>query len=278
LGVKAIDYIKQRQMLWASRHEIPFEIRNGGGYANRIEHNLFEPLGDVARQAMSAGAGDELAEKIRAFHSSSAVAVNVFHYWSRQPDRKPLAEALGIRGTIGSVCFEAQHPICSADHPQAWRFRQPAHLDVELHLSGADVQAVAMEIKFTEPFSKHGGLSPTYLRVDGLWDRLPGCRSLAEKLTADTPVFHYLDAAQLLKHILSLRTCYGDSFRLVYLTHAVPTFDTHQHDQEVESFSGIVAADGIRFEHLTYQSLILKLAKSRPQHNRYLDWIAERYL
>lgn len=51
------------------------------------------------------------------------------------------------------------------------------------------------------------------------------------------------------------------------------------HRDEVEDFKGITESDGIRFHGMTYQELILYLARNyREEHTEYIKYLTERYL
>lgn len=118
------DYIKQRQILWALRHDKPL----GGQFRNdpdplRVErgeklftldldNNLFEPLMPEVRREFELGDGDELGGKTHAVHSSSATGVNFFHYWRQRGLFAEVAKAIRVPSTgITGMRFEAQFPI-----------------------------------------------------------------------------------------------------------------------------------------------------------------------
>ena len=276
----ATTYIKQRQILWASRKAIPFTVRNAGGYVDSVNQNLLSPLSASAQSQFGKGSGNELKSKMLALHSSSALAANTFDYWNHLGDFSEIANCLGLpQNHITSCTFEMQHSICRSDHPQAGRFTRPANLDAELHYSSGKFRAAAVESKLAEPYDGHKGLSETYLKTDGIWDELPHCHELAQKLAPNNSVYECLDAPQLLKHSLALRSCYGMSFCLLYLWYEVPGLQSAVHRNEADAFSRILGADRITFQHATYQELILNMAKSfRDQHAVYVDYLAERYL
>ena len=77
------DIIKEQQK-WASKAGLEPDSR---GYLRSYELNLFRPLKEQSRQAFDKGSGSELRDtprypaKMRAAHSSSALAVNVFDSW-----------------------------------------------------------------------------------------------------------------------------------------------------------------------------------------------------
>ena len=104
-------YIKQRQILWALRNHKPLgsqfrnhldpaqQSRGEKSFVYELDDNLFEALGDEARQDFESGDGDELGDKMFAVNSSSATAVNVFHYWRSRRLWGPIARALDVPST-----------------------------------------------------------------------------------------------------------------------------------------------------------------------------------
>ena len=93
-----------------------------------------------------------------------------------------------------------------------------------------------------------------------------------------------LDAAQLIKHILGLRTdnekiSKDKKITLLYLWYDVPGTEGYEHRQEIEAFASIVKADGINFRHITYQEVIFNLKENYyDEHKDYIDYLVERYL
>src|SRR6266436_734830 len=85
------------------------------GYVPTIQENLRQPLSPGTERALTQGSGSELREtrnrpaKMRALHSSAALVVNIFDYWTLR-DKAPLAAALGLEEQIISIEFEAQFP------------------------------------------------------------------------------------------------------------------------------------------------------------------------
>lgn len=285
--MKAPDYIKQRQILWARRRGIRL-IGSAGdrgerAYTPTLVENLFETLADEARREFASGAGGELGEgrvpgKMQAVHSSSALGRNVFHYWRRLGNAAAIARALELPATDGlGLAFERQHPIPGIE-------RIPPHLDVALvYPAGHRLREVGIECKFTEAYGgrKHGGLKAAYLEKGELWHGLTRLRRLAEEISPDDESFEHLHPAQLIKHVLGLTAAAGSTtrFRLVYLWYAAPGAEGSAHEDEVNRFAEIARTDGIAFSALTYQELIVKLAGSeRDAHGKYVDYLTERYL
>lgn len=283
------DYIKHRQVLWAHRHHKPLggQFRNDTDPAQvergtklftlTLDDNLFEPLGPEARGEFESGDGDELESKMNAVHSSSALAVNLFNYWRQRELFSEIAKAIRVPSTgITGIRFEAQFPIHS-------KFSKAPNIDVVIEYAPfAVLKATAVECKFNEPFGGRGkrGLKPVYLNHDEFWTELPHLRAIAAQVSPENNRFVALDAPQLIKHCLGLKKAYGKrGFRLVYLYYDVLGPEGVRHSEEVAEFSKIMAGDGVTFQSLTYQDVILSLARNqRVGHEAFVDYLAERYL
>lgn len=288
------EFIKRRQGLWAQRHHIGLGghyrnstepdqgARGAKCYVHNLEDNLFMDLDAKAEDAFRHADGGELRGSSRnegnlfALHSSSALACNVFHYWSLQPDKSPIAKACKLPSRdIRSIRFEAQLLINSS-------LRRKPNIDVVLEYGeGASPRAVGIECKLSEPYGRnHSGLKRVYLDLDGAWDGLQNCRRLACTLSPRDEKFHFLHAAQLLKHALALTRQYGlKGFRLLYLWYDVPGAEGVQHRDEINEFASIASQDGVLFQERTYQEVILFLAEHfRDRHRAYVDYLVERYV
>lgn len=282
------DYIFQRQRLWALRHEHRLSGSAGDrgrpAYTYTLDQNLFEPLGLEAKAEYAAGDGGELGRegpkpgKMQAVHSSSALSCNLFHYWRRigRPGIVAAACGLSTRG-LTSLTFEQQLPIDP-------RFRYTPNLDA-LFLYGVEsaVQQIGVECKFSEAFSTyvHLGLKNKYLdaRLDTLWSNLPTLRALGQELCPDNKRFLYLDAAQLIKHILALRRCSDAGCELLYVYYDVPGPQGLQHAEEVAEFIEVAQHDGVIVRSTTYQDVLIRLALDHhAEHRPYIDYMVERYL
>jgi hypothetical protein len=284
MPMSAVSYVKRRQRAWAIGRGIPF---NDNLQVAQLADNLFEPLGPQALQEFQGGDGDELGDAGHPGHmyslrSSSAAAVNVFHRWQAHADLGPIAQACRIPSAhTATLHFEARHPI---DPVLESSGAIPPNVDVEIRYGGGGpLRASAFECKLTEPFSSsHGGLKPRYLHQDlaHIWQGLPNLHALAQALSPADDQFTHLHAAQLIKHVLGLKASYGTAgFRLVYLWTNVPGEEAVVHAREVETFKAIATGDGVAFQSLTYQELILRLAEGHRRGNEaYVDYLVARYL
>ena len=284
---KAGKHLLEEQAEWARNRGLTLQGSEGKrgvpAYTLRLEDNLFEPMSDEARHEIASGDGTELAGdpcKMQAVHSSSALGVNLFHYWKRIGRLDPVLRACGLpsEGTR-TLHFERKMPVASKEYRQV--FPKPPNLDLVVDYGrGASIAAVGIECKFTEPFSgPHEGLKPAYLDHRHLWAGLPSCRALAERIEPVDHHFRYLDAAQLLRHLLGLRNNCGDGrYRLLYLYSDAPGEPGTHHAMEIEEFRRIAAMDGIRVQTATVQAIVASLVEQRLEQDKaYVDYSAGRY-
>lgn len=222
-----------RQRRWAFSTGLNPDYR---GYLSTVEDNLFQPLSESTRRAFEQGSGSELLDtpsrpaKMKALHSSSALAVNVFDNWVER-DKGPLQRALGLEREITSIAFEGQYPTGLLGNPP--------NLDVVLEL--ADGHIIGIESKFSEwmtpkPKGKEPFKDKYFPEGEGLWAArgLPRCQALAEGMRDGRETFRYLDVAQLLKHALGLATQLGEGFSLFYIYYDWPGKASNVHRDEVE--------------------------------------------
>ena len=241
--------IKDAQQAWASSKGIPFDSR---GYVPEVEANLWQPLSSRARQSFERGAGSELSGHMRALHSSSALAVNLFDHWTDR-DKTPILSAMGVEPAARtSLDFEAQFPTGLGGIPP--------HVDVAITHSTSFV--VGVEAKFTEHLKRStrgkSDFKASYFPdSEALWCEkgLPACQALAEELWAEElrcgrQRFEYLYPRQLLKHALGLATRKGNRFSLYYLYYDWTGKRPEAHRREVDLFDERVG-DEIRFRALT---------------------------
>lgn len=286
----AHEFIIGRQIDWATRHGIQLIGSQGDrgrkAYTETLEQNLFEPLSPVARESFENGDGKELARtpeapaKMQAVHSSSALGVNVFHYWERIGHVSEMVVYCGFSGKGGieskTIHFEEKYPVTGIN-------RKPPNIDVVIHNQEKETfQRLAVECKFSEPYSSegHGGLKSAYLQSKELWGDIPQLRTFAETISPEDSHFQYLHAAQLAKHILGLKSRYAKGeFGLLYLWYDVPFGEGVRHRKEIEEFAAIAQTDGVYLHAMTYQELIGVLeSECSNEHARYIHYLKERYL
>jgi hypothetical protein len=274
--------VLKRQLDWARLNGKPVSPQ---GYLDTVDANLYQPLSALAQSHFGAGSGSELVDtparpaKMKALHSSAALAVNVFDYWTAR-DATPLALALGAtdagqEGPVLATGFERQYPTGLAG--------KPPNLDVTLSL--APGVTLAVESKFTEWMTpkpaRIDAFRPAYFPDGGpLWSGrgLPRCQRLAEAIATGQERFRWLDAPQLLKHALGLATAAPRAcFSLQYLYFDSDGQDGAAHRAEIARFSSLVA-DETRFVAQSYQELFDRLGSHAGGSDReYLAYLGDRY-
>lgn len=270
---RSLALLELAQAAWARRSRLPLQRP---GYLAALPDNLFlRQLHPETESEFRKGDGAELTDvgrrpaKMRALLSSSALAVNFFDAWRHTP-RDALTQALALPAPITDLQFEYKcrhYPVGP---------RSP-NLDVLLTLG--DGRRVGVECKFAEPYhAPTGALSSKYFTAGDLWSRvgLEGAQRLAEELR---PHWRFLDAAQLLKHLLGLAhdADAGQSI-LLYLWYDVGTPDADIHRREVARFAENLTTDRVIFRSMTYQDLFGRVRSlAAGGHDKWLDYLATRY-
>lgn len=260
---------------WAADSQLSCDDR---GYVLALADNFFQPPSSCTIEELKHGDGQELGKdgaigKIQALHSSSALACNIFDYW-RGRDTAVLAEALGGGGRFCRIEFEAKFPTGLGG--------KAPNLDVLLTNCGGG--QVAIESKFLEPYGptkKPAPFKEKYFPAGkGLWTsvNLPQAQRLAERMKAEPGLYKYLDAQQLLKHLLGLGQRPA-GLALVYLWFDVGGDAGMQHAAEIASFLSDLAGLPLPVTGMSYQHLHRRMEDlAGPEHRSYLDYIGRRYL
>jgi hypothetical protein len=264
-----------QQRNWAESHGLDADAR---GYLADVASNLLQPMNPRTKSAFENGSGSEMQDtpsrpaKMRALHSSSALAVNVFDTWVNR-DKSALQAALGIDKAISAIFFEAQFPTGLTGNPP--------NLDVALELSDGFV--IGIESKFSEwltpkPVNKDPFKPKYFPKGPGLWHErgLPESQKLVEQMNSGATRFRYLDAPQLLKHALGMATQLGDQFSLYYMYLELPGKESSIHAEEVRKFASCVDAE-LGFKAITYQQLVSSLQHEQGTDSEYLDYLRNRY-
>lgn len=265
----------QHQREWAEASGLKPDNR---GYLSDVTSNLLTPMAAKTKSAFERGSGSELQDtptrpaKMKALHSSSALAVNFFDSWVNK-DKSALQKALQINKEISSVSFEEQFPTGLTGNPP--------NLDVALELVGGFT--IGIESKFSEWLipkaeSKEPFKSKYFPPGLGLWsDRgLPASQELANQMNNGVTIFRHLDAPQLLKHALGLATQLGDQFSLYYIYLDWPGKESKVHGEEINRFGKFVG-DELGFKVVTYQQLLLSLQNEPGVDPNYLNYLGKRY-
>jgi hypothetical protein len=222
-------------------------LHDAKGYVADVQQNLVPGVMlDMIKEDFSQGSGDELARKMRAIHSSSALAANTFGRWNPDPSTLQFLEHSGF----DSIRFEAKCPTGLGG--------TPPNLDVLLKRSDT---VIGIESKMLEPLqaSKKAHFSKSYSR-----DRLPQCEEswwqLLEEVRQWPP--SRFDSAQIIKHYLGLRKQYASDCKvfLVYLfwkplnAESIPEY--LQHAEDIERFRREIPENGeVRFIPMDYLAL-----------------------
>jgi len=285
--MKAHDYILNKQIQWAYRNNIILIRKKANSdckaYTQKLDNNLFEPLIPEVKNDFEEADGKELTGnpcKMQAVHSSSALGVNIFQYWKKINQVPAIAAACGFcyrnNNTSQDINFEVKYPISG-------KFPHSPNIDVVINNSSKlRFKVFAIECKFSEAYSsrKHSGISPKYIELDTIWGGIPNLLKLAKEISPDDNKYSYLHPAQLVKHILGLKEKFGkNKFRLLYLWYDTIGPESGINHKEIGEFTEITKADNIHFHAMSYQDLIIKLAKNyRDTHRDYIDYISGRYL
>ena len=287
--MNAHDYILSKQIQWAYRNNIMLigsKVNRGRkAYTQKFDDNLFESLMPGTEKNFKKADGGELTGnlypcKMQAVHSSSALGVNIFQYWKRKKQFPAIAAACRFcsAGNTSSqdINFEVKYPISG-------KFSRSPNIDVVINNSSESrFKVFAIECKFSEAYYSrtHSGVSPKYIGLNKVWNNMPNLLNLAKEISPDYNRFTRLHPAQLIKHILGLKEKFDkNKFRLLYLWYDTIGPESAKHHKEIEEFTKITKADGIYFHAMSYQDLIIKLAKNyRETHRDYIDYITGRYL
>lgn len=268
--------LQEQQRSWADDAGISVDP---GGYVYELERNLFRPLSPAASKAFEQGDGGETRgrgaspPKMRALHSSSALAANVFDYWSNR-DRTPLASALQLEESISKLCFEHKCPTGLRGHAP--------NLDVVLTLPSGRIAGIESKLTewMTPKATDYVPFRDAYFpEGSGLWRNLnmPGCQKLAEAMYLGRQQFRHLDSALLLKHALGLARRIGGRFSLFYVYFDWPCPARDRHLLELEAFSGLIGPE-LDFRPLSYQSLVeRRQCELQPEDSCYRDYLRSRY-
>ncbi|MBQ8721115.1 MAG: hypothetical protein IJY67_03080 [Paludibacteraceae bacterium] len=314
----ALEFIKRKQKDWAEGKDftlLPGTIGSETGnkiYFDDYNKNLYAKLSEDNKNDYNKGSGGEIRDTttrrapMKAAFSSSAIVVNLHQYWQKKNNISPLLEALGFKNNKvekkGIVFkFESKNPIKGIGG-------YPPHLDVVIT---TDTNNFAIESKFTEPYTekrdknskergKNSEIQHSYIadKKKTLWENSPNLENLAQAIHSPNALIeneeikeeikelikklrktNHLDASQLIKHILGLKSNYKENFTLLYLWYDVPGTEGYEHRQEIEAFASIAKADGIDFRHITYQKVISYLEENyKNEHKDYIDYLVKRYL
>ncbi len=271
METRAIKRLTTYQLAWAKQQGIAAE----GGYTTRVEDNVFGgQLHPDTRSEYERGKGKELEGHMKALHSSSALVVSVFDYWRHTNRIQDIARCCGATGSVVGMEFEKTHPIRGVT-------RTPPHLDVEF----GGMSPLAVESKYTETYRRktRRPIANThldkYLDCGDIWTGLPKLRAVAEGIVEESggmTQWEYLDAPQLIKHVLGLNCRYQDEFSLLYLWYRIDSPEATRHERELGDFHATLSGE-VRFRTMTYQELFDCIRGVPGVDSGYLSYLEERY-
>jgi len=268
--------ISDQQKAWATELSGKFDF-DKYGYVFKLEDNLFLPLSGESEAEYRHAQGDELGSdgkrgKMKALHSSSALVVNFFLYWRENDRLNEIAKACGISDGMTKMQFEQIFPTgLEGNSPEP-----------DILFTGAGLKPVAVESKFTEPYQKHTvrKIKDKYFESLNLWAGLPKCESLARLIKQEEQgktSFTYLDAPQLIKHILGLTKTFGKlQFELLYLWYELSSTEAEEHKKQLTEFKEYIKGE-VHFRDITYHHVFENIRKYPNVDSYYLSYLHERY-
>jgi hypothetical protein len=223
------------------------------GYVQRTADALLPTFSAATRAAIEADLGGKRGSelvgrpdrraKFYAAHSSAALAANTFGPFLREHTPVP----------IGRCVYEGQVAL-EAECPTGLRGTPPT---LDCLVDGPEILAV--ESKCLETFSTHAAhFKDGY--ADAIKPLHPSWRKEYGRLAEDPTRYRYLDAAQLIKHYLGLRTTYpGRPVTLAYLywvpTNADDLAPCSIHAAEIAEFAKGLHDPSLRFVASSYSKV-----------------------
>lgn len=280
MNKKIIESVNEYLRSWAEKNSIKYyskSEKNKRYYTYNIEDNLYQPLERDILDSYTSGAGKELDKKMRALHSSSALTVNLFQYWLKNPHfiTKIIDKSFFKDNENIIVKFENKLHVKGVKGT-------PPHIDVTFE-NPDNNKIMAIEVKFTEllvkskPFNNSRFLSQQYNNL--LKNYLPNINKFLKEINEKKFDFYFIDYLQLIKHILGLLSKTSkEKFILIYLYFALPDILEKDHLQEIELFQNYLKNDNINFKSITVQWLIEQIELySSDLDMDYLNYIKNRY-
>ena len=240
---------------------------DANGYVEDRQTNFIPGVtAEMIKDDYHNGDGQEWSRKIRAIHSSAALAANTFGIWKKQPAELTLLNLSGF----DTLEFEVKCPTGLGGKPPS--------LDV---LIQSQDTVIGIESKLLEPLKlKKPQFAKSYTR-----ENLPLCEdawwSLLLRVHKWSP--SHLDAVQLIKHYLGLRKKFADGKKVFLLClfwmplNAVEIREYDQHAKELKEFCTSVQDSGtaqfVAMDYLqlwnSWESNKLMAEHARLLMNRY---------
>lgn len=244
--------------------------------------------GQQIEEILNKAPGNEISSgKLDSPESSAALAVNTFGFFLNRPTDLPLLPGLD-KHLWSPRKLEVEKTVRFP-----WRGGKHPHPDVVIT---TDDSLIGIESKRYEPFrnTKSAKFSDAFWRPR--WgDRMGGYQGIRDQIRHSPKSFIYLDATQLVKHALALRTQvnrpqehYGLAPVLLYI-YAEPLVwprdgspvdqcAISNHRKEVFSFAKIVAKDEVRFIACSYTELLSAWGNSEnPQVRTHAKAVTQRF-
>ena len=218
---------------------------------------------------LAAAAGNEVSSgKLSHPESSAALCVNAFGWFLDRPERLPPL------GTADPTGWQVESVTLEAEVRFPWRGGRHPWLDALIRTVDA---YIGVESKRYEPYRGRPNVEFSHTYWRDVWGpAMNGYQAQRNGLREGLVQYRYLDASQLIKHALGLRSATARlneenapqrTPRLVYLyatPRAWPTgtrrriaeADHREHEEEIERFAEAVVEDEVRFEALTYRTLL----------------------
>jgi len=282
-----LEIIKKSQKQWANERNIPLQGSAGERgdkiYTMDLNSNLFLPLSSESYSEFESGDGHEIlsingkAPRMQALFSSSALVVNIFEYWKQNKEYSIIAKLLGINDKdIINMTYEKQFLIFNKPKTQS---------NIDVCFEYSDNSVVGIESKYKEPFDIRNAkkiFSQKYFENKNVWNDLPNLFELANMINKNETQFEYLDAPQLMKHILGLQNVIKnkEKYKLVYIYFpAIEKTPEVKHEIEIMALNEIMKLDKINFVYLNWLKVIEKLNRNlKDIRKKYMDYIMGRYV
>jgi len=247
-GVANAAKCARRAMLEKLQRSLPADRAAAmeGCYVETLEDNLLPSLSPDQRDAVT-GSVRPTDRRIRAAHSSAALAANVFAGFVSHESHLRLGDLTGF----GSLAFEKVQPSGLGGTPPT----------LDLFSDDGD-HVLGVESKLTEHLKRaRRAWSPSYRRdgvaepLDGRWRQI-----FDEEVNQDPPTLRYLGIGQLLRHVLGLRKQHPDRrIHLVYCywepEDAESVAESIEHRKELTDFRECVAGANPEFHAFSYREL-----------------------
>ena len=202
--------------------------------------------------------------------SSSRLAANAFGYFLERPEELPALPGCREEGwPARSLAIERPVRLPERNKPPA---RLDALIVTEMDLIGVESKRYE---QYIGPFFKRPNANETpeaYWSGDIWGKQMAGYQAVRDRLIAKPNLFAYLDAFQLIRHALALRTevHLGNKHQglspILFYVYAEPPFwpdgkpmgiDVRlAHEGEIDSFSQLVQHDEVRFVPRPYRPLL----------------------